>query len=230
MAKLNKKNFVEIPNLDGYLINKKGDVYSEKSGKLLKANNGTIEFYVDGQKKKMNVAHLVLLTFRGNPDNASRVRYKNGDRNDASLGNIEWSTPMKKRATSPKSDCVTTSPRQKEISAEIKALEKQMKKLKREEETLNKTNEMAATVKNNLPSIIEGVVKGENISVLTKRVLGKKISREELSKHLEKQCGVSLNDIVGIAKLYKAKPNFVEAIISIQKNNKLKSVVFNNVK
>ena len=230
MAKLNKKNFVEIPNLDGYLINKKGDVYSEKSGKLLKANNGTIEFYVDGQKKKMNVAHLVLLTFKGNPDNASRVRYKNGDRSDASLGNIEWSTPTKKSATSPKSDCVTTSPRQKEISAEIKALEKQMKKLKREEETLNKTNEMAATVKNNLPSIIEGVVKGENISVLTKRVLGKKISREELSKHLEKQCGVSLNDIVGIAKLYKAKPNFVEAIISIQKNNKLKSVVFNNVK
>ena len=230
MAKLNKKNFVEIPNLEGYLINKKGDVYSEKSGKLLKANNGTIEFYVDGRKKKFNVAHLVLLTFRGNPDNASRVRYKNGDRSDASLGNIEWSTPTKRRATSTKSDCVTTSPRQKEISAEIKALVKQMKKLKREEETLNKTNEMAATVKNNLPSIIEGVVKGENISVLTKRVLGKKISREELSKHLEKQCGVSLNDIVGIAKLYKAKPNFVEAIISIQKNNKLKSVVFNNVK
>ena len=228
MKNLNLKNFVEIPNLDGYLINKKGDVYSEKSGKLLKANNGTIEFYVDGQKKKMNVAHLVLLTFRGNPDNASRVRYKNGDRNDASLGNIEWST--KRRATSTKSDCVTTSPRQKEISAEIKALEKQMKKLKREEETLSKTNEMATTVKNNLPSIIEGVVEGENISVLTKRVLGKKLSREELSKHIEKQCGISLNDILYVAKLHKTKPNIVEAIVRLQKNNKLKSVVFNNVK
>lgn len=230
MANINKKNFVEIPNLDGYLINKKGDVYSEKSGKLLKANNGTIEFYVDGQKKKMNVAHLVLLTFKGNPDNASRVRYKNGDRSDASLGNIEWSTPAKQRAASTKSDCVTTSPRQKEISAEIKALVKQMKKLKREEETLSKTNEMATTVKNNLSSIIEGVVEGENISVLTKRVLGKKLSRDELSKHIEKQCGISLNDILYVAKLHKTKPNFVEAIVRIQKNNKLKSVVFNNVK
>ena len=230
MANINRKHFVEIPNLDGYLINKKGDVYSEKSGKLLKANNGTIEFYVDGQKKKMNVAHLVLLTFRGNPDNASRVRYKNGDRNDASLGNVEWSTPTKHRATSPKSDCVTTSPRQKEISNEMKALLKQMKKLEKEKETLTKTNELSTIVKNNLPSIIEGVVKGANISKLTKDVLGRMLSREELSKHLEKQCGVSLNDIVGIAKLYKAKPNFVEAIISIQKNNKLKSVVFNNVK
>ena len=230
MTKVNLKNFVGIPNLDGYLINKKGDVYSEKSGKLLKANNGTIEFYVDGRKKKFNVAHLVLLTFRGNPDNASRVRYKNGDRSDASLGNIEWSTPTKHRATSPKSDCVSTSPRQKEISNEMKALLKQMKKLEKEKETLTKTNELSTIVKNNLPSIIEGVVKGANISKLTKDVLGRMLSREELSKHLEKQCGVSLNDIVGIAKLYKAKPNFVEAIISIQKNNKLKSVVFNNVK
>lgn len=230
MANINRKHFVEIPNLDGYLINKKGDVYSEKSGKLLKANNGTIEFYVDGRKKKFNVAHLVLLTFRGNPDNASRVRYKNGDRNDASLGNVEWSTPTKHRATSPKSDCVTTSPRQKEISAEIKALEKQMKKLKREKATLSKTNEMATTVKNNLSSIVEGIVKGENTSVLTKRVLGKKLSREELSKHIEKQCGVSLNDILYIAKLHKTKPNIVEATVRLQKNSKLKDVVFNNVK
>ena len=230
MANINKKYFVEIPNLDSYLINKKGDVYSEKSGKLLKANNGTIEFYVDGRKKKFNVAHLVLLTFRGNPDNASRVRYKNGDRNDASLGNVEWSTPTKHRATSPKSDCVSTSPRQKEISAEIKALEKQMKKLKREKATLSKTNEMATTVKNNLSSIVEGIVKGENTSVLTKRVLGKKLSREELSKHIEKQCGVSLNDIVCIAKLNKIKPNIVEATVRLQKNSKLKDVVFNNVK
>ena len=228
MANINKKNFVEIPNLDGYLINKKGDVYSEKSGKLLKANNGTIEFYVDGQKKKMNVAHLVLLTFKGNPDNASRVRYKNGDRSDASLGNIEWSTPTKKSATSPKSDCVTTSPRQKEISAEIKALEKQMKKLKREKATLIKTNEMATTVKNNLSSIVEGIVKGENTSVLTKRVLGKKLSREELSKHIEKQCGVSLNDIVCIAKLNKTKPNIVEATVRLNRG-KLANVIFSNV-
>ena len=227
MKKIKKTNFYEIQNLNGYYINKKGVVYSEKSGKELKSNNGVIEFYIDGSKKKMNVAHLVLETFVGNPQNANRVHYKNGDRNDASLSNVEWKTPntTKKRA----SQTNATTPRQKEISNEMKALLKQMKKLKKEKETLAKTNELATIVKNNLPSIIEGVVKGENISKLTKGVLGRMLSREELSKHLEKQCGVSLNDIVGIAKLYKAKPNFVEAIISIQKNNKLKNVVFNNV-
>ena len=227
MIRIKNSNYYEIQNLNGYYINKKGVVYSEKSGKELKSNNGVIEFYVDGSKKKMNVAHLVLETFVGNPQNANRVHYKNGDRNDASLGNVEWKTPNTTKKRAPQTNA--TTPRQKEISNEMKALLKQMKKLEKEKETLAKTNELATIVKNNLPSIIEGVLKGENITKLTKDVLGRMLSREELSKHLKKQCGVSLNDIVGIAKLYKAKPNFVEAIISIQKNNKLKNVVFKNV-
>lgn len=227
MIRIKNSNYYEIQNLNGYYINKKGVVYSEKSGKNLKANNGIIEFYVNGSKKKMNVAHLVLETFVGNPQNANRVHYKNGDRNDASLGNVEWKTPSSTKKRTPQTNA--TTPRQKEISNEMKALLKQMKKLEKEKENLAKTNEVATTVKINLPSIIEGVVKGENISKLTKGVLGRMLSRKELSKHLEKQCGVSLNDIVGIAKLYKAKPNFVEAIIIIQKNNKLKNVVFKNV-
>ena len=223
----NITNFVKIEHLNGYLINENGEVFSEKSGKTLKVTNGVVEVYVDGIKKKLNVAHLVLLTFVGNPDNAKRVRYKNGDRNDASLENIEWKTPTttKKRAPQTKA----TTPRQKEISTEIKALERQMRKLKREEEALSKTNEMATIVKNNLSSIVEGIVKGENISVLTKRMLGQKLSRVELSKHIEKHCGVSLNDIEYIAKLYKTKPNYVEAIVRLNRG-KLANVVFNNVK
>lgn len=226
MKTIQNLDFYEIPNLGGYPINENGEVFSEKSGKTLKVTNGVVEVYVDGIKKKLNVAHLVLLTFVGNPDNAKRVRYKNGDRNDASLENIEWKTPTttKKRAPQTKA----TTPRQKEISTEIKALERQMRKLKREEEALSKTNEMATIVKNNLSSIVERIVKGENISVLTKRMLGQKLSRVELSKHIEKHCGVSLSDIVGIAKLYKTKPNFVEAIIRLNRG-KLANVVFNNV-
>lgn len=223
----NINNFSEIKNLNGYLINENGEVFSEKSGKTLKVTNGVVEVYVDGIKKKLNVAHLVLLTFVGNPDNAKRVRYKNGDRNDASLGNIEWKIPTTTKKRAPQTKATTS--RQKEISTEIKALERQMRKLKREEEALSKTNEMATIVKNNLSFIVEGIVKGENTSVLTKRVLGKKLSREELSKHIEKHCGVSLNDIEYIAKLCKTKPNYVEAIVRLQKNSKLKGVVFNNV-
>lgn len=222
----NINNFSEIKNLKGYLINENGEVFSEKSGKTLKVTNGVVEVYVDGIKKKLNVAHLVLLTFVGNPDNAKRVHYKNGDRNDASLENIEWKTPTTTKKRAPQTKATTS--RQKEISTEIKALERQMRKLKREEEALSKTNEMATIVKNNLSSIVEGIVKGENISVLTKRMLGQKLSRVELSKHIEKHCGVSLNDIEYIAKLYKTKPNYVEAIVRLNRG-KLANVVFSNV-
>ena len=223
---VHRKGFTEIANLEGYLINKKGEVFSMKSNKTLKVTDGVVEVYVGGIKKKINVAHLVLLTFVGNPDNAKRVCYKNGDRNDASLENIEWKTPTttKKRAPQTKA----TTPRQKEISTEIKALERQMRKLKREEEALSKTNEMATIVKNNLSSIVEGIVKGEKISTLTKRVVGKVLSREVLSNHLTKNCGVSLADLVSIAKLYKTKPNFVEAIVRLNRG-KWANVVFNNV-
>ena len=64
---VHRKGFTEIANLDGYLINKKGEVFSMKSNKTLKVTDGIVEVYVRGVKKKMNVAHLVLETFKGNP-------------------------------------------------------------------------------------------------------------------------------------------------------------------
>lgn len=235
MANINKKNFVEIPNLDGYLINKKGDVYSEKSGKLLKANNGTIEFYVDGRKKKFNVAHLVLLTFRGNPDNASRVRYKNGDKSDTSLSNLEWSIPATKTtktSKSAKAPNVTkgTSTAGDTLSSqgifnEIKRLKKQITILQKKKDALAKSNSVATLIKENLATIVEGLAKGEKISTLTKRVVGKVLSREVLSNHLTKNCGVSLADLVSIAKLYKAKPDYVKSIVKLY-NGKMANMVF----
>lgn len=235
MANINRKYFVEIPNLDGYLINKKGDVYSEKSGKLLKANNGTIEFYVDGRKKKFNVAHLVLETFKGNPHGAKRVKYKNGDKSDTSLSNLEWSIPATKTtktSKSAKASNVTkgtstagdTSSSQG-IFNEIKRLKKQITILQKKKDALAKSNSVATLIKENLATIVEGLAKGEKISTLTKRVVGKVLSREVLSNHLTKNCGVSLADLVSIAKLYKAKPDYVKSIVKLY-NGKMSNVVF----
>ena len=224
------KNFVEIKNLNGYLINDMGVVFSKKSGKELKTNNGTVEVYVDGVKRKKNVAHLVLEAFVGKPQNAKRVHHKNGDVNDSSLDNVEWVIPKTNKADLARTSSKSTSSRVKEIAKRRKELEKEMRALEKEESAINKKDSITALVKNNLTSIVEGIVKGENISVLTKRMLGQKLSRVELSKHIEKHCGVSLNDIFYIAKLHKTKPNIVEATVRLQKNSKLKDVVFNNVK
>lgn len=217
--------FLEIKNLNGYLINDMGVVFSKKSGKELKTNNGTVEVYVDGVKRKKNVAHLVLETFVGNPYNAKRVRFKNGDKSDASLANVEWVIPKTRKSGTTKDFSNSTSSRKKEIAKRKKQLEREMKTLEKEEFAINKKDSITAWVKNNLTSIVEGIVKGEKISTLTKRIVGKVLSREVLSNHLTKNCGVSLADLVSIAKLYKAKPDYVKSIVKLY-NGKMSNVVF----
>ena len=225
-----RKGFTEIANLDGYLINKKGEVFSMKSNKTLKVTDGIVEVYVGGIKKKINVAHLVLETFKGNPHGAKRVNYKNGDKSDTSLSNLEWSIPTAKTSKTSKTAKVTpaagnASSSSQEIFDEIKRLKKQLTMLQKKKDALAKSNSVATLIKENLATIVEGLARGEKISTLTKRVVGKVLSREVLSNHLTKNCGVSLADLVSIAKLYKAKPDYVKSIVKLY-NGKMSSVVF----
>ena len=230
-----RKGFTEIANLDGYLINKKGEVFSMKSNKTLKVTDGVVEVYVGGIKKKINVAHLVLETFKGNPHGAKRVKYKNGDKSDTSLSNLEWyipATKTTKTSKSAKAPNVTkgtstagdTSSSQG-IFDEIKRLKKQLTMLQKKKDALAKSNSVAKLIKENLATIVEGLAKGEKISTLTKRVVGKVLSREVLSNHLTKNCGVSLADLVSIAKLHKARPDYVKSIVRLY-NGKMANVVF----
>ena len=131
MKTIENLDFYEIPNLEGYLINENGEVFSEKSGKTLKVTNGVVEVYVDSIKMKLNVAHLVLLTFVGNPDNAKRARHKNGDKSDVSLANVEWVIPNTRKSATTKSSSKSTSSRVKEIAKRRKELEKEMKALEK---------------------------------------------------------------------------------------------------
>ena len=225
-----RKGFTEIANLDGYLINKKGEVFSMKSNKTLKVTDGVVEVYVGGIKKKINVAHLVLETFKGNPHGAKRVNYKNGDKGDTSLSNLEWSIPATKTTKTSKTAKVTpaagnASSSSQEIFDEIKRLKKQLTMLQKKKDALAKSNSVATLIKENLATIVEGLAKGEKISTLTKRVVGKVLSREVLSNHLTKNCGVSLADLVSIAKLYKAKPDYVKSIVKLY-NGKMANMVF----
>lgn len=225
-----RKGFTEIANLDGYLINKKGEVFSMKSNKTLKVTDGVVEVYVGGIKKKINVAHLVLETFKGNPQGAKRVKYKNGDKSDTSLSNLEWSIPASKTTKTSKTAMVTpaagnTSSSSQEIFDEIKRLKKQLTMLQKKKDALAKSNSVATLIKENLATIIEGLANGEKISTLTKRVVGKVLSREVLSNHLTKNCGVSLADLVSIAKLHKARPDYVKSIVRLY-NGKMANVVF----
>jgi hypothetical protein len=228
MKTIQNLDFYEIPNLEGYLINENGEVFSEKSGKTLKVTNGVVEVYVDGIKKKLNVAHLVLLTFVGNPDNAKRVRFKNGDKSDASLANVEWVIPKTRKSATTKSSSKSTSSRVKEIAKRRKELEKEMKALEKEESTITKKDSIETLAKDNMTSIIDGMIKGETVSTITQRVLGVKLTREVLSKLVLEQYKVSLREVITIAKLQKAYPKLIKGIFQLHKS-KLSNVVFSNV-
>jgi hypothetical protein len=97
--------------------------------------------------------------------------------------------------------------------------------LQKKKDALAKSNSVATLIKENLATIVEGLAKGEKISTLTKRVVGKVLSREVLSNHLTKNCGVSLADLVSIAKLHKARPDYVKSIVRLY-NGKMANVVF----
>lgn len=222
------KNFVEIKNLNGYLINDMGVVFSKKSGKELKTNNGTVEVYVDGVKRKKNVAHLVLETFVGKPQNAKRVHHKNGDVNDSSLDNVEWVIPKTNKADLARTSSKSTSSRVKEIAKRRKELEKEMRALEKEESAITKNDSIVTLAKDNITAIIDGMIKGEKVSTMTQRILGVKITKELLSKLILEQYKVSLTEVITIAKLQKTKPNLIKGIFQLHKS-KLSNVVFSNV-
>ena len=222
------KNFVEIKNLNDYLINDMGVVFSRKSGKELKAHNGTVEVYVDGQKRKMNVAHMVLNAFVGNPHNAKRVHHKNRDVNDSSLENVEWVIPKTNKTGVARTFSKSTSSRVKEIAKRRKELEKEMRALEKEESTITKNDSIVTLAKDNMTAIIDGMIKGEKVSTITQRILGVKITKELLSKLVLEQYKVSITEVITIAKLQKTKPNLIKGIFQLHKS-KLSNVVFNNV-
>ena len=103
----------EIPGLENftqYAINTEGEVWSFKNNKQrkLKTNYKTKikeKYYGNcvtltnqtGERKTIDVQHLMSLAFLPKQDNCKRVRHINGDLNDNRLENLEWIVPKPKK-------------------------------------------------------------------------------------------------------------------------------------
>ena len=95
---------IEISNLKGceqlehYYIDENGDVYSDKSGKLVKlspfkARNGYVTVRLlgkDGKRYGKTVHRLVAMAYLPNENNYPEVNHKNGDKNINNISNLEW--------------------------------------------------------------------------------------------------------------------------------------------
>lgn len=88
----------EIPGYEGYFCDEVGDVFSNRSGIMLRmkkkrARTGyeTIMSSVGGKRFSFLVHRAVLSAFVG-PSNGLHANHKNGVRHDNRIGNLEWVT------------------------------------------------------------------------------------------------------------------------------------------
>ena len=85
--------FRKIPDVEGYLVNKRGEVYSQKTEKLLLpqiTKHGYLQVNLSGEQRKIH--ELVLTTFKGVRPKGMESRHLDGDKLNNFEDNLEWGT------------------------------------------------------------------------------------------------------------------------------------------
>lgn len=88
---------VKIKNYENYTINQLGQVYNEKTQKLLKNTKNTCGYHVIGLYNdngyKLHYIHRLLAeAFLPNINDYKYINHKNGNKSDNRLENLEWCT------------------------------------------------------------------------------------------------------------------------------------------
>jgi len=105
----------ELQNFNQYAINTDGEIWSFKNNKQrkLKTNyktqikgkrygNCVTLTNQNGERRTIDIQHLMSLAFLPKQENCKRVRHINGDLNDNRLENLEWIVPKPKKSNTEK--------------------------------------------------------------------------------------------------------------------------------
>ena len=90
--------FEPIEGYEGYSISKDGEIWSERSNKLLspfpdKKGYLLCNLYRNGIRKQHKIHRLVALTFIPNPENKPQVNHIDGNKANNHIDNLEWASP-----------------------------------------------------------------------------------------------------------------------------------------
>jgi len=89
-------NFQEIKDFPNYMINKQGNIYSNKRNKLLKIYSKHKDKYKkitlrkNGKSYKKSIHRLLGIQYLDNPNNLPCIDHINRNRIDNSLSNLRW--------------------------------------------------------------------------------------------------------------------------------------------
>lgn len=86
---------VSMKDFFGYKVKENGEVYSKKTGKLMRPANNKKGYLIhnlriNGKSKCIAVHRIVALCYIPNPDNLSDVDHIDGDRKNNHVSNLRW--------------------------------------------------------------------------------------------------------------------------------------------
>lgn len=88
--------YKKIKEFEGYLVDESGNIYSEKTNKILVGNKNTPYHLItisSNGKQYMRKAHrLVAEAFIPNPNNYPMINHKDGNKRNNNVSNLEWCT------------------------------------------------------------------------------------------------------------------------------------------